>query len=80
MTTQELTYELTKSLRRPTRQTLTLIDKALGWLRPFESARATAASDCEKRELLELLTTHRLALCPYIDVERIEWNLRLDGK
>ncbi|MDE6742201.1 MAG: hypothetical protein K2J58_07715 [Muribaculaceae bacterium] len=67
---------LTRSLRRPTGKTLTLIDKALDWLRPFESAKASAVSPYEKRELLELLTTHRMVLAPYIDTDRVESHLR----
>ncbi len=71
-----LTTDLTASLRRPCRKTLTLLDKALSYLSPFESVKARAASPYEKHELLELLHTHRLALTPYIDIDRIETNLR----
>ena len=76
MTIESLTYELTKSLRRPTSRTLSLIEKALNYLSPFESAEATAASPTERQDLLELLNTHRMILCPYMDLDRIETHLR----
>lgn len=71
-----LTSELAHSMKRPTRRTLTLIEKALGWLRPFESGKARTASRTERQELLELVATHRIVLSPYIDTTRVEWNLR----
>ena len=71
-----LTVQLSASMKKPGRRTLALIDKALAWLRPFESSNAKTASSSEKRELLELLQTHRRVLCPYIDIDRIEGNLR----
>ena len=75
-TLKDLTSQLSVSMKRPTRRTITLIEKALSWLRPFESGKATVASLYEKRELLNLLDTHRLVLSPYIDVDRIESHLR----
>lgn len=74
--TAKLSDELTRSMKRPTRRTLALIDKALAWLRPFESPSAKTTSAYEKRELLEFLAAHRTVLSPYIDTDRIEWNLR----
>ena len=71
-----LTEELTRSMRRPGRKTLTLIDKALSYLTPFESAKASVGSSFERRELLELLDRHRMVLSPYVDVDRVEVNLR----
>ena len=70
-----LTEELTRSMRRPGRKTLTLINKALSYLTPFESAKASVASSFERRELLELLDRHRMVLSPYVDVDRVEENL-----
>ena len=63
-------------MRKPGRKTLVLIDKALSYLTPFESGKAMVASSFEKRELLELLDTHRVVLAPYLDTDRVEWNLR----
>ncbi len=74
----KLTEDLTRSLRRPGRKTLALIDKALSYLTPFESAKASVVSVSEKQELLELLNAHRLCLSPYLDLDRIESNLRKD--
>ena len=132
-TIPSLTAELTKSLRRPSRKTLSLIEKALSYLTPFENmeprasqpahtahsantqkaphtarsantqtaphtARSANTPSCEadtqkashtarsantqyceadtlKRDLLTLLTTHRMVLTPYIDTHRIETNL-----
>ncbi|MDE7350424.1 MAG: hypothetical protein K2N25_05105 [Muribaculaceae bacterium] len=117
-----LTAELTRSLRRPGRKTLRLIDKALSYLTPYENyvtntarsantpyceadtlraidtarsantpyceadtlraidtARSANTPYCEadtlKKDLLTLLTTHRMVLMPYIDTDRIETNL-----
>ena len=76
MTIPELTSQLTKSLRKPTARTLTLINKALSHLTPFESAGARTASASERTELLDLLTAHRLTLSPYLDLDSIETHLR----
>ena len=75
MNIPELTAELTRSLRRPTRKTLSLINKALSYLTPFESAQATTTSRAERADLLHLLNTHRLVLSPYMDLDRIESHL-----
>lgn len=75
MNIPELTAELTRSLRRPTRKTLSLINKALSYLTPFEQPEARTASPSERRDLLELLNTHRMILCPYMDLDRIESHL-----
>ncbi len=72
----KLSSELTASLRKPSRRTLTLIDKALSYLTPFESPKATVTSASEKKDLLDLLKAHQLVLSPYIDTDRIEWNLK----
>ncbi len=72
----ELTAQLSRSLNKPNRRTLSLIDKALSYLTPFESPQAGVASPSEKQDLLDLLRAHRLVLTPYIDTDRIEWNLR----
>ena len=72
----ELTVELTRSMKRPGRKTLSLIDRALSYLIPFESPLACVASRAERRELLDLIHAHRRILCPYIDVDRVEYNLR----
>ena len=72
----ELTVELARSMKRPGRKTLALIDKALSYLTPFESPLACVASRAECRELLDLIHTHRSILCPYIDIDRVECNLR----
>ncbi len=72
----ELTAQLSRSLKRPNRRTLALIDKALSYLTPFESPRAQTASPSEKQDLLSLLAAHRMVLTPYIDTDRIEFNLR----
>ena len=71
-----LCSELNLALRRPGRKTLTLIDKALSYLTPFESPKAKVTSLSERHDLLELLISHRMVLTPYIDVDRIESNLR----
>ena len=71
-----LTADLSRSLRRPGRRTLALIDKALSYLTPFESPLARTASGAERQELLDLICTHKLIFCPYINVDRIESNLR----
>ena len=73
---RELTTQLSASLRKPGRRTLSLIDKALSYLTPFESPKASITSLEEKRDLLELLNVHRLYLSPYIDTDKIERNLR----
>ena len=73
---QTLSAALTRSLRRPGPKTLHLIDKALALLTPFESPLALTTSAAERQELLDLISTHRLTLCPYINVDRIESNLR----
>lgn len=67
-------------MRKPTRRTLTLINKALDYLLPFESPKASVASSAERTDLLTLLTVHRMILCPYIDVDKIESNLRYGGR
>ena len=72
----ELRVELARSMRRPGRRTLALIDKALSYLTPFESSLACVASRAECIELLDLIHAHRRILCPYIDVDRVENNLR----
>ena len=71
-----LSAALTRSLRRPGPRTLRLIDKALALLTPFESPLALTTSAAERQKLLDLISTHRLTLCPYINVDRIESNLR----
>ena len=71
-----LCSELNLALRKPGRRTLSLIDKALSYLTPFESPKASVTSLEEKRDLLELLNVHRLYLSPYIDTDKIERNLR----
>ena len=76
MTIQELTSQLTASLKHPGRKTLTLIDRALAYLTPFESSRATVTSTAERTDLLQLLNVHRMILSPYIDTDRIETHLR----
>ena len=75
-TLKELTAQLADSLRHPTRRTLTLINKALSYLTPFESPCASVTSSAEKRDLLALLDSHRMTFTPYLDVDRVEWNLR----
>ena len=72
---EELTLQLTRSLRRPSSRTLRLIDKALSYLHPFESPRASVTSPSEKKDLLNLLNTHRQLLSPYIDTDRIESHI-----
>ncbi len=72
----KLSVELTASLRRPTSRTLRLIDRALSYLTPFESPLAKTASPAERRDLLALLKAHRTPLSPYLDVDKIERNLR----
>ena len=72
---KELSSQLSESLRHPTRKTLSLINKALSYLTPFESPKATVTSPSEKRDLLNLLTTHRQLLSPYIDTDRIESHI-----
>ena len=76
MNIPELTAELTRSLRRPTRKTLSLINKALSYLTPFEQPEARTASPAERAELLDMISTHRWTLCPYLDLDSIESNLR----
>ena len=73
-----LCEELSASLRRPSRRTLKLIDRALSYLTPFESPLANAASPSERRDLLDLVKIHRLHLSPYLDLDRIERNLRMN--
>ena len=72
----KLCDDLKRSLRRPSSRTLRLLERALKLLTPFESPRASVASNSEKQDLLELINVHRIVLCPYIDVDRIESNLR----
>lgn len=72
----QLTSQLTRSRRTPSRRTLTLINKALSYLIPFESAGARPSSSAERSELLTLLNAHRLVLAPYLDTDRIEWHLK----
>ncbi len=72
----KLTDDLKRSLKRPSSRTLRLIDKALSYLTPFESSLARVTSASEKKDLLDLLNIHRMVLTPYIDTDRIEWNLR----
>ena len=71
-----LCSELNLALRRPGRKSLTLINKALSYLLPFESPKASVTTPTERRDLLALLTTHRMVLAPYIDTDRIEAHLR----
>ena len=75
-TLKNLSAQLTESLRKPGRKTLSLINKALSYLTPFESPKATVASPTERRDLLALLDSHRMVLTPYLDVDLIECNLR----
>ena len=75
-TISTLTAQLTVSLRKPTRGTLALIDRALSYLIPFESPRARTVSASERSDLLKLLDTHRPVLSPYLDTDRVGWNLR----
>ncbi len=72
----KLTDDLAASLRRPSRRTLTLINKALSYLIPFESPRAAVTTSAERQDLLTLLQEHRMVLTPYIDTDRVENNLR----
>ncbi len=71
----ELTAQLTRSLRSPTSRTLRLLDRALSYLTPFESPKATVTSPSERQDLLTLLNIHRDLLTPYLDTDRIESNL-----
>ncbi len=73
----KLSADLSASLRRPSSSTLRLLDRALSYLLPFESPLARTASPAERRDLLELIRTHRQPLSPYLDLDRIERNLRL---
>ena len=73
---KELSAQLTESLCRPSPRTLRLIERALSYLSPFESSKSIVTSASEKEDLLELLDTHRLTLSPYLDLDRIESNLR----
>ncbi len=72
----ELSAQLSRSLKRPSSRTLALIDKALSYLTPFESPKASVTSASEKKDLLALLNAHQLVLSPYLDTARIERNLR----
>ncbi|MDE6548832.1 MAG: hypothetical protein K2L22_07530 [Muribaculaceae bacterium] len=76
----ELSAQLSLSLKKPGRKTLTLINKALSYLTPFEvygkQAFRPAATPAERQDLLALLDSHRMVLTPYLDVDRIESNLR----
>lgn len=72
----KLTDDLKRSLKRPSSRTLRLIDKALSYLTPFESPKASVTSTSEKKDLLDLLNIHRMILTPYIDTDLIERNLR----
>ncbi len=72
----KLSADLSASLRRPSSRTLRLLDRALSYLTPFESPLARTASPSERRDLLALLATHRAPLSPYLDLDRIERNLR----
>ncbi len=47
----ELTAQLSRSLKRPSSRTLRLIDKALSYLTPFESPKASVTSATEKKDL-----------------------------
>ena len=78
----KLNDDLSASLRRPTRRTLSLIDKAIELLLPFESScpvskdHRSSDSGSDGADLLSLLVTHRQALSPYLDISRIESNLK----
>ncbi len=72
----ELSAQLSRSLKRPNSRTLRLIDRALSYLTPFESPKASVTSLSEKKDLLDLLNIHRMVLTPYLDTARIEWNLK----
>ncbi|MDE7097263.1 MAG: hypothetical protein K2O47_07215 [Muribaculaceae bacterium] len=77
-----LNYDLSASLRRPTRRTLSLIDKAIALLMPFENSCKVSKGHhsfdpgTDGADLLSLLATHRQALSPYLDISRIESNLK----
>ncbi|MDE6522889.1 MAG: hypothetical protein K2L17_08735 [Muribaculaceae bacterium] len=73
----DLTSQLSHSIKRPSRRTLRLIDRALSYLTPFESPRASVTSHAERQDLLTLLRTHRDLLSPYLNTLLIESNLRL---
>ena len=72
----DLTYQLSESMKKPGRKTLSLIEKALSYLSPFESPEAAVVSPAERYDLLTLLATHRVILSPYLDTDRIESHLR----
>ncbi len=71
-----LTTQLSASLKRPGSRTLSLLDRALSYLTPFESKQAAVNSPAERTDLLDLLNTHRLLLTPYLDTDRIESHLK----
>ncbi len=72
-----LTADLTRSTKRPNSRTLRLLDKALNLLHPFESPKAEVTSPSERQDLLSLVSLHRDILSPYIDVDRVATNLKL---
>ncbi len=71
-----LTADLTRSTKRPNSRTLRLLDKALNLLHPFESPKAEVTSPSERQDLLSLLSIHRDILSPYINLDKVESNLR----
>ncbi len=71
-----LTADLAQSAKRPGSRTLRLLDKALRLLHPFESPRAQVTSPSERQDLLSLLSIHRDILSPYINLDKVESNLR----
>ncbi len=72
-----LTADLAQSAKRPGSRTLRLLDKALTLLHPFESPKALVTSPSERKDLLSLLYLHRDILSPYLDVDRVATNLKL---
>ncbi len=76
-TISTLTADLSRSVKRPGRRTLRLLDKALRLLHPFESPKAQVTSPSERQDLLSLVSLHRDILSPYIDVDRVATNLKL---
>ncbi len=75
-TISTLTADLARSAKRPGSRTLRLLDKALKLLYPFESPFASVTSPSERQDLLSLVTLHRDILSPYINLDKVESNLR----
>lgn len=71
-----LSNKLAESSKHPDRQTLSLIDRALALLLPFERHRPLTTSTPELQALSSLLNNNSTLLSPYLDIRSTLNNLR----